>query len=138
MNKTQHFIKELAVKYNLDVRVVNEIVNHPLHFTKAKMASNDLNPIRIRHLGAFVQRITNSKYNICDRNVRTMLFTYEQMAASSILLNVHIDAVDKVLYGLLHNGKYVEINDLYTRFHKVIKNLVKAPKLNNKNNSSIN
>ena len=50
-------IKELAIKYNKDIRVIKLICEHPLFFTKYHIADpNDVRPIMIRYLAKFVPK----------------------------------------------------------------------------------
>lgn len=57
--------KELAKKYNRDVRVIEAITKHPFKFLKEVMEHpTDDYPVRISYLGAFTQktRMNKAKY----------------------------------------------------------------------------
>lgn len=50
-------VKRLSVEYGVDPRVVRLVVDYPFLFIKRKMADDeDDRPIRLRYLGAFVQK----------------------------------------------------------------------------------
>ncbi len=54
--------KELAKKYNRDVRVIEAVTKHPFKFLKDVIEDkHDPYPVRIQYLGAFVQKTKMNK-----------------------------------------------------------------------------
>lgn len=67
-------IKELSLKYGIDSRVVRTVASFPFKFLKHVMADhNDTRPVRIRYLGAFVQKELYNKTLRADTMVNEML-----------------------------------------------------------------
>ena len=52
----QKYIREIAIKNNLDEDVVNRIVRSQFEFVKEVIASGDFQPIRLHHLGLFAAK----------------------------------------------------------------------------------
>ena len=54
----EEVIKQLALKYNMDVRVIKLICNHPLLFTKHIMEDpEDIRAVMIRYFGKFIFKL---------------------------------------------------------------------------------
>ena len=49
----QKYIREIAIKNNLDEDVVNRIIRSQFEFTKEVIASGDFSAVRLHHLGVF-------------------------------------------------------------------------------------
>lgn len=52
----QKYIREIAIKNNLDEDVVNRIVRSQFEFVKEVITSGDFQPIRLHHLGLFAAK----------------------------------------------------------------------------------
>jgi len=53
----EEVIKELALKYNKDIRVTKAICEHPLLFTKHTIENpNDIRAIMIKYFGKFIPK----------------------------------------------------------------------------------
>ena len=62
MKEQDRIIKHISLIKHKDVRVVQNIVYHPLLFAKKKMADPDeFRPIRIRYFGVFTQKWMRNK-----------------------------------------------------------------------------
>lgn len=58
-------LKELAKKYNKDVRVINTVTRHPFKFLYDVMEDPyDNTPVRIMYLGVFTQKMIKNKINV--------------------------------------------------------------------------
>ncbi len=58
-------LKELAKKYNKDVRVINTVTRHPFKFLYDVMEDPYNNtPVRIIYLGVFTQKYSKNKINV--------------------------------------------------------------------------
>jgi len=51
-------VKDLAFKYNRDMRVINTITRHPFKYLYELMQSSDERPFRIKYLGIFAVKNT--------------------------------------------------------------------------------
>jgi len=51
-------VKELAFKYNRDVRVVDTITRHPFKYLYELMQSDDERPFRLKYFGVFAMKNT--------------------------------------------------------------------------------
>lgn len=49
-------VKELAFKYNRDVRVIDTVTRHPFKYLYELMQSDDERPFRIKYLGVFAMK----------------------------------------------------------------------------------
>lgn len=49
----QKYIREIAIKNNLDEEVVNRIVRSQFEFVREVMISGDFEPVRLHRLGVF-------------------------------------------------------------------------------------
>ena len=68
----KELIRDVAKQFELDVRVVREIVYYPLLFVKNRMRNDNSEvPIRLRNLGAFDLRTTKGKLNKAAERVVT-------------------------------------------------------------------
>ena len=55
--KQKKIRKQLAKKYNRDVRVIEAITKHPFKFlTDIMEDKDDMNPVRVMYLGVFAQK----------------------------------------------------------------------------------
>lgn len=54
-------IKELSIKYNKDVRVIDTITRHPFKFLYNLMQSDDERSFRIKYFGIFTMKKTKLK-----------------------------------------------------------------------------
>ena len=62
LNRQEILIRDLAAQYKKDPRIIESIVYSPLKFTKKVINDpTEERPVRIRYLGAFVQKATRSK-----------------------------------------------------------------------------
>jgi len=62
MKLQDKILKHISLIKNLDVRIIKNIVYHPLLFAKKKMADPDeYRPIRIRYFGVFIQKYMHNK-----------------------------------------------------------------------------
>jgi len=60
--KQKKIRKQLAKKYNRDVRVIEAITKHPFKFLSDVMEDkSDDNPVRVMYLGVFSQKIKMNK-----------------------------------------------------------------------------
>jgi hypothetical protein len=57
----KRIIKELAIKYGKDVRVINTITRHPFKFLYELMQSQDERAFRIKYFGIFAMKKTKLK-----------------------------------------------------------------------------
>jgi ribosomal protein S17E len=58
----EDYKKVLAKKYNLDIRVVNLIVNHPFKFLRDLIEGSSERAFLMRRIGTFVLRPRKTKY----------------------------------------------------------------------------
>lgn len=74
-------IKDLAKKYNLDKRVIHNIVYYPIRFAKTKMEDPCNNRgIRIRYFGLFTQKHIVNKDYLYNLRVKSMLDNIDNVA----------------------------------------------------------
>jgi hypothetical protein len=60
--KDKDIVRELAVKYKLDKRVISTVVRSPFLFVKDRMETlNDVRSIRIPYLGLFMFNLTKTQ-----------------------------------------------------------------------------
>lgn len=70
-------VKELSVKYDKDVRVIDTITRHPFKFLYELMQSSSERPFRIKYLGVFA--VKNSKLYKANNILELELyFNYSQ------------------------------------------------------------
>lgn len=127
----QDYIKHLSLKYGLDARVITEIVNHPLKFTRRVVTSSDDRSVRIRHLGIFSQKRGVNKYKLLKRHVDYMTDRDLEFHVLPDLLNMDTTQTSSYLYQLLEDKKYLEISELYYLYNKVIRKIYRDKKQNN-------
>jgi hypothetical protein len=65
--------REIASKYKMDKRVIHQICNHPILFTKRCVEGSEQRPIRIRHFGVFVQKEKLNKQYVMDNILKRLL-----------------------------------------------------------------
>lgn len=69
MIKQKALVRDLAKKYNLDVKVIEKVIKSPFFFFREKMESlDDIRAVRIPYFGVF-----SLKYGITQLNKQGML-----------------------------------------------------------------
>ena len=58
---TKKILKELSIKYNKDVRVIDHITRHPFKFLYDLIQSDNEKPFRIKYFGLFVMKTNKLK-----------------------------------------------------------------------------
>lgn len=126
----QDYIKSLSLKYNLDTRVITEIVNHPLRYMRGLVSGNNVDSVRIKHFGLFAQKRGDSKKRISSKASKKMIDRLEYRYLVADKLNVSEDNIEFELNNMLNDGKYIEIHELYNYYNKVIKRIYRNAKQN--------
>ncbi len=95
--------KDLAKKYNLDYRIIREIVRSPLKFVKRRMEDEeDQRPIRLRYFGVFVQKEMVNKPMVNKGRITEMCKNIRRCAYTKKELNTMYD-----------NGEFAKIKAAY-------------------------
>lgn len=123
-------IRELAKKYNKDIRVIKEIVYSPLKFAKRKITDDvDNRPIRIRYFGVFVQKEHYTKETKrMEKRIRELLKNIQEVTiAMMVLLGYSLprttakDSATRIIREAEKAKDYEKINDIYSAWQEFIK-----------------
>ena len=80
MNYQDKLIRKIGKKYNLDWRVVQEVVYSPLKFTNRIVKDpTDMRPVRIMYFGIFTQKPTKNKLSRMKGHVKVLLENMEDV-----------------------------------------------------------
>ena len=130
MDVPDKIIKDIAQKYNKDVRVVKEIVYSPLKFVKRKITDPiDKRPIRIRYFGVFVQKEFYTKETKqMNRRVRELLKNIKEVTIVMMTMLGYVlprngskDSAIRIIKEAERNKDYEKINDIYNAWKEFVK-----------------
>jgi nucleoid DNA-binding protein len=77
----EKILKKLAKKYNLDQRLVKNIVYYPIKFAKEKISDPvNTRPVRIRYFGVFTQKHIVNKNFLFENRVKSLIDNIEDVA----------------------------------------------------------
>lgn len=129
MKEQDKIISDIAAAKKKDVRVIQNIVYHPLLFTKHKMADpDDYRPIRIRYFGVFAGKYMRNK-----QNMQRLSFIRNSFKENPELFKIFIDpdteeqffpdneSAIKYTRTLFDSNRRDEFNELYEAVDKAIK-----------------
>lgn len=116
-------IDQLAFKYGIDKRVVQEVVYYPMSFTKQVMNDpKDDTPIRIKHLGVFAYRGSRTKETVEKPKYDTLIQAAEDLYEVEYKKNFEdLDAFVEYIVDCFKNKEYSAIRDIHQIFVKKVK-----------------
>jgi hypothetical protein len=128
MRDQDKILKHLSLIKFKDLRVIQAIAYHPLLFAKHKMADpDDYRPIRIRYLGAFVQKYMHNKEM---HKKSSYILTQVKLHPKLIKLFVDPDTGDPFFANITEFKRYIDnlfveskkddLNELYDAILKAI------------------
>lgn len=121
-------IEQLAFKYGLDKRVVQEVVYYPMSFTKQVMNDpKDDTPIRIKHLGVFAYRGSRTKETVEKPKYDILIQHAEELYDVEYKKEFEeLDAFVEYIVDCFKSKNYSAIRDMHQTFVKKIKCARKA------------
>lgn len=116
-------IEQLAFKYGLDKRVVQEIVYYPLRFTRDVMNDPaDDTPVRIKRLGVFAYRGSRTKASTVKPKYDQLIMFAEQLYEVEYKKNFEsLDEFTEYIVDMFKSKQYDKIYDMHKVFRDKIK-----------------
>ena len=109
-----NIIKDISKSTGIDIRVVTQVVNHPLKFLREMISSDDVRPIRIKYLGVFTQKIYKTKQAYAIKRIEwikkwgVLLSDFDSLKSQLLFLDVSYN-----------EGRYNDIGKVYYRIQKI-------------------
>lgn len=126
MNYQDALIKDLAKKYQIDPRIVKEVVYYPIRFTRDIIRDDtDIKPIRIKYFGVFTQKIVKNKMNKLNHMFEVL---YENIDDSFIVMSSMLgfqmknkDSTRKILEQARDTNDYDKLKLIWDAYNEYIK-----------------
>ena len=119
----QPILKELSLRYGLDMRVITQIVQSPFKFAKSKITSDDERPIRIRYFAVFHQKKKPNKRTAAEKNLKTILRLSESTLPR--ILGISWDECKIELNRMIKDGEFNKIEVLNCQCRRLYKSDMK-------------
>ena len=120
MTYQEKLIRQLAKKYNIDYRVVKEIVYSPLKFTNRVVTDNtDMRPIRIMYFGVFTQKDRKNKANRMSGIIEVLLDNLDEV---KIVMEVtSAESAKKIIENARKTNDYKTVKTIWDAWQEYIK-----------------
>ena len=120
MRTQETIIKNLAKKYNLDHRIVKEVVYSPLKFTNRVVKDPmDMRPIRIMYFALFVQKPKKNKANRMSGMIETLLENIKDVTVAMYANS--IEEAKKIINNAKEAKDYLKIKEIFDAWQEYIK-----------------
>ena len=121
MNKKGLIIRELAKKYNKDVRVIQQMVESPFKFTNRVIQDPyDKRPVRLRYFAVFMQKESYNKEMRLKDMVKVLLDNiYDVLIVMASILGYQIDtqkSAKRIIEDAVRDKDYEKIKTIYDAY----------------------
>ena len=126
MDKKGYIIRELAEKYNKDVRVIQHLVDSPFKFTSRIIQDPyDDRPIRLRYFAVFVQKESYNKEKKLKDMIKTLLDNIQDtlvIMASSLGYDIDkSDSAKRIIKDAVKAKDYEKIKNIWDAYKEYVK-----------------
>ena len=126
MKKNDKIIRELAKKYNKDVRIIEQIVRSPFKFTNRIIQDPyDKRPIRLRYFAVFVQKESYNKEKRLKDMVRILLNNIQDVLVVMVsMLGYSIDSIKsakRIIEDAVEDKDYEKLKDIWDAYNEYVK-----------------
>ena len=126
MDKKGYIIRDLAKKYNKDVRVIQQLVDSPFKFTSRIIQDPyDKRPIRLRYFAVFVQKKVYDKESKLRDMIKTLLNNIQDVLvvmASTLGYSISkTESAKRIIEEARDSKDYEKIKDIWDAYKEYVK-----------------